>query len=185
MKRVSGLKVGDPRDPKTDIGPLMNKAQAETLSKQIQKGVDEGARVALRGKVEGTMASPTVFADVTPGMSVAQCEMFGPAVSVIPFDTPEEAIRIANDSAFGLSGAIHTKDVEYGAELAKQIDSGAIHVNDGTINDRTAGALRRRKSFRHRPAERQMGSRGIHHVEVDFGAAHGKALPVRTSSLSC
>ena len=135
VQRVSGLKVGDPRDPKTDIGPLMNKAQADTLSKQIQKGVDEGARVALRGKVEGTMASPTVFADVKPGMSVAQCEMFGPAVSVIPFDTPEEAIRIANDSAFGLSGAIHTKDVEYGAELAKQIDSGAIHVNDGTIND--------------------------------------------------
>jgi len=135
VKRVSALTVGDPSDPKTDIGPLMNKAQADTLSRQIQKGVDEGARVALRGKVEGNMASPTVFADVKPNMSVAQCEMFGPAVSVIPFDSAEEAIRIANDSAFGLSGAIHTKNVEYGAELAKQIDSGAIHVNDGTIND--------------------------------------------------
>jgi aldehyde dehydrogenase (NAD+) len=68
-------------------------------------------------------------------MSIAQTEMFGPAVCVMPFDTPEEAIRIANDSPFGLSGAIHTRNVEWGAELAKQIDSGMIHVNDGTIND--------------------------------------------------
>src|SRR5262249_37064373 len=135
VKRVSALTVGDPRDPKTDIGPLMNKAQASTLARQIQRGIDDGARVALRGNVEGTMASPTVFADVRPGMSVAQDEMFGPAVAVMPFDTTEEAVRIANESAFGLSGAIHTRDVEAGAEMAKQIDSAAIHINDGTIND--------------------------------------------------
>jgi acyl-CoA reductase-like NAD-dependent aldehyde dehydrogenase len=135
VKRVAGLKVGDPRDPQTDIGPLMNKAQAETLAKQIQKGVQEGARAVLQGKIEGNLASPTVFADVRPQMSVAQNEMFGPAVCLMPFDTPEEAIRIANDSSFGLSGAIHTQNVEWGAELAKQIDSGMVHVNDGTIND--------------------------------------------------
>jgi len=135
VKRVSALKVGDPREPQTDIGPLMNKAQVETLSKQIQKGVQEGARAVLQGKVEGNVVSPTVFADVRPGMSIAQSEMFGPAVCVMPFDTPEEAISIANDSRFGLSGAIHTRNVEWGAEMAKQIDSGMIHVNDGTIND--------------------------------------------------
>src|SRR5713226_9489201 len=135
VKRVSALKVGDPREPQTDIGPLMNKAQADTLAKQIQKGVQEGARAVLQGKIEGNLASPTVFADVRPQMSVAQNEMFGPSVCVMPFDTPEEAIRIANDSPFGLSGAIHTRNVEWGAEMAKQIDSGMIHVNDGTIND--------------------------------------------------
>lgn len=135
VDRVSKLKVGDPRDPQTDIGPLMNKAQVDTLSRQIQKGVDEGARVALRGKFDGQVASPTIFADVKPEMSVGQVEMFGPAVSVMPFDTEQEAIEIANRSAFGLSGAIHTRNVEHGAELAKQIDSGMIHVNDGTIND--------------------------------------------------
>jgi len=135
VKRVSSLKVGDPREPQTDIGPLINKAQVETLSKQIQKGVQEGARAVLQGKVEGNVVSPTVFADVRPGMSIAQSEMFGPAVCVMPFDTPEEAISIANDSRFGLSGAIHTRNVEWGAEMAKQIDSGMIHVNDGTIND--------------------------------------------------
>jgi acyl-CoA reductase-like NAD-dependent aldehyde dehydrogenase len=135
VDRVSRLKVGDPRDPQTDIGPLINQAQADTLSKQIQKGIAEGARPVLQGKVEGNLVSPTIFADVRPNMWVAQNEMFGPAVCVMPFDTAEEAIGIANDSAFGLSGAIHTRNVEAGAELAKQVDSGMVHINDGTIND--------------------------------------------------
>ncbi|HET7205046.1 MAG TPA: aldehyde dehydrogenase family protein [Terriglobales bacterium] len=135
VNRVSRLKVGDPRNQDTDIGPLINRRQAETLEKQVEKGVQEGAKVALRGKVEGNLVSPTIFADVKPTMSIAQNEMFGPAVCVIPFDTTEEAIKIANESQFGLSGAIHTRDVEAGAELAKQIDSGMVHVNDGTIND--------------------------------------------------
>jgi acyl-CoA reductase-like NAD-dependent aldehyde dehydrogenase len=135
VDQVSKLKAGDPRDPQTDLGPLINQRQAETFSKQVQKGIDEGARAALRGKVEGNIASPTIFADVKPDMWIAQNEMFGPAVCVLPFDTPQDAIRIANDSPYGLSGAIHTQDVEYGAELAKQIESGMVHVNDGTIND--------------------------------------------------
>jgi vanillin dehydrogenase len=135
VDRVSNLTVGDPRDPKTDIGPLMNSNQARMFAQQIQKGIEGGARVALQGSIEGNLASPTVFADVKPEMWIAQNEIFGPAVCVIPFDTAEDAVRIANDSAFGLSGAIHTRDVERGAELAKEIDSGMIHVNDGTIND--------------------------------------------------
>jgi acyl-CoA reductase-like NAD-dependent aldehyde dehydrogenase len=135
VDQVSQLKAGDPRDPQTDLGPLINRRQAETFAKQVQKGIDEGARTVLRGKVEGNVASPTIFADVKPEMWIAQNEIFGPAVCVIPFDTPQDAIRIANDSPYGLSGAIHTQDAEYGAELAKQIESGMVHVNDGTIND--------------------------------------------------
>jgi acyl-CoA reductase-like NAD-dependent aldehyde dehydrogenase len=135
VDQVSKLKAGDPRDPQTDLGPLINQRQVETFSKQVQKGIDEGARTVLRGKVEGNVATPTIFADVKPDMWIAQNEMFGPAVCVMPFDAPQDAIRIANDSPYGLSGAIHTHDVEYGAELAKQIESGMVHVNDGTIND--------------------------------------------------
>jgi len=133
--RVSKLKVGDPRSPETEMGPLINKAQVDTLSRQIEKAEAEGARAVLRGKVEANTVSATVFADVRPNMWIAQNEMFGPAVCVMPFDSPEDAIRIANESPFGLSGAIHTRDVEQGAEWAKQIDSGMVHVNDGTIND--------------------------------------------------
>jgi vanillin dehydrogenase len=135
VDRVSKLKAGDPRNPETDLGPLINQRQAETFTKQVQRGIDEGARVALRGKMEGNVASPTVFADVKPNMWVAQNELFGPAVCVMPFDTAEEAVQVANDSPYGLSGAIHTQDAERGAELAKQIDTGMVHVNDGTIND--------------------------------------------------
>jgi len=135
VRRVSALQAGDPKKVETDLGPLINQRQTETFMKQVQRGIDEGARVALRGKIEGNVASPTVFADVKPDMWIAQNELFGPAVCVMPFDEPEEAIRIANDSPYGLSGAIHTKDAEHGAELAKQFDSGMVHVNDGTIND--------------------------------------------------
>jgi aldehyde dehydrogenase (NAD+) len=135
VSRVSKLKVGDPRDPQTDVGPLISNAQVQSFARQIQKGIDEGARPVLRGKIEGNLVSPTVLADVRPNMSVAQHELFGPAVCIMPFDTPADAIRMANDTPFGLSGAIHTRDVERGAELAKQIDSGMVHVNDGTIND--------------------------------------------------
>ena len=135
VDRVSKLRVGDPRNPKTDLGPLMNQRQTETFMKQVQRGVDEGAKVALQGKAEGNVASPTVFADVKPNMWIARNEMFGPAVCLMPFDSVEDGIRIANDSPYGLSGAIFTRNVEYGAELAKQIESGMVHVNDGTIND--------------------------------------------------
>ena len=135
VDRVAKLKVGDPSDPQTEIGPLINARQAQAFAAQLQRGIDEGARVALRGKVEGNVASPTVFADVRSDMWLAQNELFGPAVCVMPFDTPEEAIRIANETPYGLSGAIHTRNAERGAELAKEIDSGMVHVNDGTIND--------------------------------------------------
>lgn len=133
--RISKLKVGDPRSPETEMGPLISKTQVDTLSRQIEKAEAEGARAVLRGQVEGNTVSATVFADVRPDMWIAQNEMFGPAVCVMPFDSPEEAIRVANHSPYGLSGAIHTRDVEQGAEWAKQIDAGMVHVNDGTIND--------------------------------------------------
>src|SRR5712691_609843 len=135
VAQVSQLKAGDPRKADTDLGPLMNLHQAEVFMKPVQRGVDEGARVVLEGKLEGNVASPTVFADVKSHMWIAQNEMFGPAVCVMSFDTAEEAIEIANDSAYGLSGAIHTQDAERGAELAKRFDSGMVHVNDSTIND--------------------------------------------------
>jgi len=133
--RASALRIGDPRDPQTEIGPLINRKQAETFSKQIQKGIDEGATVALRGTVNNNLVSPTIFSDVREDMWISQNELFGPAVSVLPFDTPQDAVRIANHAPFGLTGAIITRNVEAGAELAKQIDSGMIHINDGTVND--------------------------------------------------
>ena len=133
--KVASLKVGDPRNPETIIGPVVNDRQASNLQSIINKGIEQGASVVLEGKISGNMVEPTILTDVTPQMLIAQEELFGPVVCVIPFETEEEAIAIANDTRFGLSGAIHTSNIERGVEMAKKIHSGMIHVNDITIND--------------------------------------------------
>ncbi|GAK40835.1 aldehyde dehydrogenase family protein [Paenibacillus urinalis] len=134
-EKVTTLKVGDPSDPETVIGPVINRRQAETLEKLIAKGIEEGAVPLLHGKITGRMVEPTILIDVNPEMVVAQDELFGPVVCIIPFETEEEAIDIANDTRFGLSGAVHTSNLERGVELAKKVHTGMIHVNDITIND--------------------------------------------------
>ena len=135
VAKVSSLRVGDPRDPETIIGPVINDRQAANLKAMIENGIEEGARAVLKGNINGRMVEPTILVDVTPDMSVMQEELFGPVVCVIPFETEEEAIQIANDTRFGLSGAIHTANLERGVELAKKVHTGMIHVNDLTIND--------------------------------------------------
>lgn len=133
--KVSTLKTGDPKDPDTIIGPVINDRQAKNLAALIEKGIEEGANPVLRGTNSGRLFEPTVLADVTTDMTVAQEELFGPVVCVIPFDTEEEAIAIANETRFGLSGAVHTSNLERGVEFAKKVHTGMIHVNDITIND--------------------------------------------------
>lgn len=133
--KVASLKVGDPRNPETVIGPVMNERAAVNLQNIIEKGIEQGAKTALNGKIIGNMVEPIILTDVKPEMILAQEELFGPVVCVIPFETEEEAIAIANNTRFGLSGAIQTANLERGVEIAKQIHIGMIHVNDISIND--------------------------------------------------
>ncbi|WP_019244200.1 MULTISPECIES: aldehyde dehydrogenase family protein [Bacillus] len=133
--KVSSLKVGDPRNPETVIGPVMNERAANHLKETIEQGISQGATAILKGNITGNMVEPTILIDVKPDMSLAQEELFGPVVCIIPFETEEEAISIANDTRFGLSGAIHTANLERGVAIAKKIHTGMIHVNDITIND--------------------------------------------------
>lgn len=134
-EKVASLTTGDPSDPQTVIGPVINNRQAETLQNLIAKGIEQGAELLVEGKITGRMVEPTVLVNVKTDMAVAQEELFGPVVCIIPFDTEEEGIAIANDTPFGLSGAIHTSNVERGVEMAKKVHTGMIHVNDITIND--------------------------------------------------
>ncbi|GIN41009.1 MULTISPECIES: aldehyde dehydrogenase family protein [Heyndrickxia] len=134
-EKVSSLSVGDPKDPQTIIGPVVNERQANNLQAMIDNGIEEGAKVVLQGNISGNMVEPTILKDVTPNMTIAQEELFGPVVCVMPFETEADAIAIANDTKFGLSGAVHTSNLERGVELAKKIHTGMIHVNDITIND--------------------------------------------------
>ncbi|TDV53962.1 aldehyde dehydrogenase (NAD+) [Actinophytocola oryzae] len=135
VAKAASLPVGDPRDPATILGPLINQKQADTLAAQVEQGIAEGAKPLLRGEVDGTLCHPTVLADVTPAMSVAQQELFGPVVCLMPFDTEDEAVAMANDTPFGLSGAVHTSDLDHGVELAKRINTGMVHINNTTIHD--------------------------------------------------
>jgi aldehyde dehydrogenase (NAD+) len=135
VAKVASLPVGDPNDPATFVGPLINQKQADALNEQVEAGIAEGARAVLRGAVTGTLFAPTVLVDVTPDMSVMRDELFGPVACVMPFDDEDQAVAIANDTPSGLSGAIHTRDLEHGVELAKRIETGMIHINDITIHD--------------------------------------------------
>ncbi|MEZ7170777.1 aldehyde dehydrogenase family protein [Sporosarcina sp. OR05] len=134
-EKVSSLKVGDPKEADTIIGPVVNKRQASTLKSYIDKSIEEGASIILDGSITGNLVAPTIIGDVTPDMTVAQEELFGPVVCVMQFETEQEAVNIANDTRFGLSGAIHTSNLEKGVEMAKKIHTGMIHINDVTIND--------------------------------------------------
>ena len=135
VTKVATLKVGNPRDEDTIIGPLITHKQAEDLNAMVDRAIRDGARAAIRGEVNGGVFDPVVLLDVDPDMEVAQKELFGPVVSVIPFKTDDEAVEIANNSNFGLSGAVHTSDIDRGVALARRVETGMIHVNDCTIHD--------------------------------------------------
>src|SRR6188768_4132857 len=129
------MPVGDPSDPATEIGPLVAQRQQERVEKYIALGQEEGARVAIGGNgmpdglTSGWYVRPTVFADVDNGMRIAQEEIFGPVLSVIPYDDVDDAVRIANDSDYGLAGTVWTADKEAGLAVARRVRTGTLGVN--------------------------------------------------------
>jgi vanillin dehydrogenase len=135
VDKVRSLPVGDPREDTTVLGPLITAKQAENLNAVVDRAVADGATAMLRGEVNGGLFDPVVLRDVTPDMDVAQRELFGPVVSLIPFKDDDDAVEIANNTQFGLSGAVHTSDLDRGVALAKRVQTGMIHVNDCTIHD--------------------------------------------------
>ncbi|QGV79297.1 aldehyde dehydrogenase family protein [Streptomyces ficellus] len=135
VAKVRTLKAGDPADPTTHIGPLINASQAEAVTTLVEQTVDAGATALVRGTAEGNVVAPTVLAGLPADSPVLTQEIFGPVVMLIPFDGEDEAVRIANDTPYGLSGAVHTGDVERGVRIAQRIHTGMIHINDGTVHD--------------------------------------------------
>ncbi|GAA3298812.1 hypothetical protein GCM10020295_35340 [Streptomyces cinereospinus] len=135
VARARGLKAGDPGDRETVIGPLINSSQSEAITSLVEQAVAEGATALLRGATRGNVVEPTVLTDVPAGSGLLRQEIFGPVALLVPFDGEEEAVRLVNDTPFGLSGAVHTADVERGVRFAQRIDTGMFHVNDGTVHD--------------------------------------------------
>ncbi|MGW0281557.1 aldehyde dehydrogenase family protein [Streptomyces sp. NPDC003236] len=135
VAKVRTLKVGDPRDPRTVIGPVINSQQASAVSGVVDQALAEGATALVHGTTTGNLVEPSVLTDVPAGSALLQQEVFGPVVFLVPFDGEEEAVRIVNDTPYGLSGAVHTGDIERGVAFAKRVDTGMFHVNDGTVHD--------------------------------------------------
>jgi len=131
---VSQIKVGNPFDPETQMGPLTMERQLRRVEGNIQSGRQEGAKLLCGGGRpagfdRGFFIEPTVFADVKPSMKIFQEEIFGPVVSVISYQDEDEAVRIANDTIYGLSGAVFTADVERGYQVARRMRTGSVTVN--------------------------------------------------------
>jgi aldehyde dehydrogenase (NAD+) len=135
---MSAFKVGDPADPKTAIGPMVSEKQYERVQSYIRKGIAEGAEVLAGGPGRpagfegGYFVKPTVFVDVTSEMTIAQEEIFGPVLCVIAYDSEDDAIRIANDSKYGLHSAVLGTDVERARRVAAQIRAGRVVINGMT-----------------------------------------------------
>ncbi len=132
---VKGLQTGNPADPATFIGPLINKEQVERIQQEIQASIVQGATVHLKGTINNGLMEPIILTNVTNDMPVAKNEIFGPVASIIKAKDEEEAIQIANDSPYGLSGSIFIENLHHGVEVAKKIKTGMIHINDQSVND--------------------------------------------------
>jgi betaine-aldehyde dehydrogenase len=132
---VETFVVGDPLDPATEIGPLVSRRQQERVLEYVRLGTEAGARVVVGDATlpddlaAGNYVAPTLFADVDNAMRIAQEEIFGPVLGVIPYDDEDDAVRIANDSAYGLGGSVWTADTSHGLDVARRIRTGTFGVN--------------------------------------------------------
>lgn len=137
-KAASAFTTGDPFEQTTRLGPLVSETQYERVRGYIQKGIDEGAKLVTGGldKADGKgyFVQPTVFSNVSNDMTIAQEEIFGPVLSIIPYDDEEDAIRIANDTIYGLAGGVWSGDPERAKRVARRLRTGQVEINGGNFN---------------------------------------------------
>jgi aldehyde dehydrogenase (NAD+) len=140
---ADSLRVGNPREKGIDLGPVVNRTQWEKIQRLIEAGVAEGARLVAGGPGRpqdlntGFYVRPTVFADVTPDMTIAREEIFGPVLSILSYKDEDDAVRIANDTPYGLAGYVSGGDIERARRVARRIRAGNVNLN-GVMNDRRA-----------------------------------------------
>lgn len=136
VERAARLKVGPPLANKENIiGPLINDKQVANVKSQLDDAFAKGAKAVLGGNINGRFVDPTILVGVTPDMTIYQDETFGPVAPVIPFRTDDEAIAIANDTPYGLSSGVITRDEKRGLEIANRLESGMSHINCSPVND--------------------------------------------------
>lgn len=129
VNEVKGWKVGNPKEPDTKIGPLINEAGMQKVEGLVKDAVSKGAKLLIGGKRNGMFYEPTVLDRVTEKMEIAWQETFGPVVTIMRVKDMEEALRIANDSSYGLDASVFTQDVDRAVYLARNIESGSVTIN--------------------------------------------------------
>ena len=134
VERVGQLKAGNPAESDTQVGPLIDHDQVERILDQIEQTIAAGATVNIGGKADGNVLQPTVVSGVTNDMPLAKNEIFGPVAAILSFEDEEEALRLANELPYGLSGAVHGS-IHRATTFARQVETGMIHVNDQSVND--------------------------------------------------
>jgi aldehyde dehydrogenase (NAD+) len=135
VEKVKTLSVGDPREMANVIGPIINQRQLDKIHGQVTDAIERGAELLVGGKHEGLFYQPTVLANITPEMQIYQEETFGPVAPIIAVNGVDEAVAVANDSEYGLSAGIITRDEEKGLAIAHRLQTGMAHVNDSSVND--------------------------------------------------
>jgi aldehyde dehydrogenase (NAD+) len=171
---MSGLQIGDPADDATDIGPLVAQRQQHRVQGYIQAGVDEGAQMVLGGidkpYDQGWYVQPTLFTNATNQMKIAREEIFGPVLTVLKYSDERDAVRIANDSEYGLAGSVWTADVAHGLQIASEIRAGTYGINMYTLDTSCPFG-----GFKQSGIGREFGSEGLsEYVELQSTVSAGK-----------
>ena len=154
--------VGDPLDENTRCGPMVSLRQQKSVTKYIESGINEGATLISGGLgkpdgiIKGYYVKPTVFADVTPEMKIWKEEIFGPVLVITTYDDEDEAIMLANDSVYGLSGGVWSKDEERAIRFAKLMRTGQVSVNGGAFNISAPFG-----GYKHSGNGRELGTHGL------------------------
>jgi betaine-aldehyde dehydrogenase len=140
VEAAQGFTLGDPLAPDTKLGPLISDIQRERVRDYIRKGVADGAELLLGGAdapagfTKGYYVQPTVFGRVKPGMTIAQEEIFGPVISILTYRDEDDAVRIANDTVYGLAGAVWSQDEARAQRVARRMRTGRVDINGGAFN---------------------------------------------------
>ncbi|MFN8232042.1 MAG: aldehyde dehydrogenase family protein [Actinomycetota bacterium] len=130
VKQVESLKVGDPLDPSVDVGPVIQRSEVDRISAWVAEAVAQGAEVLTGGEADGPFFAPTLISDVTPEMKVCREEIFGPVVTISPYQTFEEALGVVNDSRFGLQAGVFTNDIDRAFLAHRTLEVGGVIIND-------------------------------------------------------
>jgi aldehyde dehydrogenase (NAD+) len=135
VTKTKNLKVGSPKEPDTIIGPLINKQAVEQVKSRVDEAVSHGAKVLTGGHAQGSCYEPTLLTDVPADVMMSKEETFGPVATIMVVDNPDQAVDLANQTSYGLSAGILTRDADRALGLAERIQAGIVHINDQPVND--------------------------------------------------